>query len=40
MFYNQYTFNSFYKSEPLNLPNFMVRLIEDLGSYYSDWRYT
>ena len=30
MFYNQYTFNSCDKSEPLNLSYFMMKLIEEL----------
>ena len=33
---NQYTFNSFKKKEPLNLSDFMIKLIEDLESYCSD----
>ena len=34
MFYNQYTFNSFQESNPLNLSDFMMKLIE--GFCYSD----
>ena len=30
MFYNQYTFSSFLKSEPLNLSDFMMKLKEEL----------
>ena len=30
MFYNQYTFNSFQESKPLNLLDFMMKLIEEL----------
>ena len=30
MFYNQYNLNSLLKSEPLNLSDFMMKLIEEL----------
>ena len=33
MFYNQYTFNSFCKSEPLDLSDFMMKLTEDQKDY-------
>ena len=29
MFYNQYTSNSFYKSDPQGLSDFMMKLIEE-----------